>query len=527
MRPGGGFGAPAFYPVTRKEYIMIEGCNLIGGAALAGTGIEIHATEAASGKTLGPAWKGASDDDISRACNLAAAAFIPYRQTSVEDRAVFLETIAENILAIGDELVTRCMAETGLPRGRIEGERGRTMMQLRLFAEVLRDGSYLDIRHDPALPDRKPAPCPDLRLMNQPLGPVAVFAASNFPLAFSVAGGDTASALAAGCPVLVKAHSAHPGTSELVGRAIVAAAEHCGMPAGVFALLYGPGNAIGQALVAHPTIKAVGFTGSRGGGMALMRTAAARPYPIPVYAEMSSINPVYLFPGALTERAEEIAKGFVGSLTLGAGQFCTNPGLVIAVEGEGLDRFLNAASESLNVASAQVMLTSGICQSYTEGVRKLSEHPAVVEVGRGPVGSDTQGQAALFQVDAETFLADASLHAEVFGAASLVVVCKDTGVFRQIAEALEGQLTCALHISESDHSLAVDMMPTLEELAGRILCNGFGTGVEVAHAMVHGGPFPATSDGRSTSVGSLAIARFLRPVCYQDFPAGLLPKSLR
>jgi NADP-dependent aldehyde dehydrogenase len=506
---------------------MIKGCNLIGGGEFAGTGIQFRAVEAASGRLLEPAWKAASDYDIARACGLAVEAFIPYRRTSAEERAAFLETIADNILAVGDELVTRCMAETGLPRGRIEGERGRTMTQLRLFAEVLRDGTHLEIRHDAALPDRSPAPRPDLRLINQPLGPVAVFAASNFPLAFSVAGGDTASALAAGCPVLVKAHSAHPGTSELVGRAIMAAASQCGMPEGVFALLYGPGSTIGQALVAHPAIKAVGFTGSRGGGTALMRTAAARPCPIPVYAEMSSINPVYLFPGALAERAEDIAKGFIGSLTLGAGQFCTNPGLVIAVEGEGLDRFLSTASETLKTAPAQVMLTSGIYQSYIDGVKKLSEHAAVTEIGRGATGSSAEGQAALFKVDAETFLADPELHAEVFGAASLVVACINIESFSRVAEALEGQLTCALHIAGSDHSLAADLMPKFEELAGRILCNGFGTGVEVAHAMVHGGPYPATSDSRSTSVGSLAIARFLRPVCYQDCPVALLPEALK
>ncbi|MFG6661070.1 aldehyde dehydrogenase (NADP(+)) [Sulfitobacter sp. 915] len=506
---------------------MIKGCNLIGGAESAGTGSQFRAIEAASGHPLEPAWKAASDYDIARACDLAAEAFAPYRQTSAEERAAFLETIADNILAVGDELVTRCMAETGLSRGRIEGERGRTMTQLRLFAEVLRDGTHLDIRHDAALPARSPAPRPDLRLTNQPLGPVAVFAASNFPLAFSVAGGDTASALAAGCPVLVKAHSAHPGTSELVGRAIMAAASQCGMPEGVFALLYGPGSIIGQALVAHPAIKAVGFTGSRGGGTALMRTAAARPCPIPVYAEMSSINPVYLFPGALAERAEEIAKEFIGSLTLGAGQFCTNPGLVIAVEGEGLDRFLSTASEALKAAPAQVMLTSGICQSYIDSVKKLSEHASITEIGRGAEGNSAEGQAALFKVDAETFLADPELHAEVFGAASLVIACNNTESFSRVAEALEGQLTCALHIADSDHSLAASLMPKFEDLAGRIICNGFGTGVEVAHAMVHGGPFPATSDSRSTSVGSLAIARFLRPVCYQDFPVTLLPEALK
>ncbi|SHO67217.1 NADP-dependent aldehyde dehydrogenase [Pseudoxanthobacter soli DSM 19599] len=507
--------------------LAIEGALLIGSDIRRGTAGEIRATEARTGTKLSPGFGGATAADLEQACALAEAAFDTFRNAPLETRARFLETVAEEILAIGDILVERAMAETGLPRGRIEGERGRTVGQLRLFAGVVRDGGFLDVRIDPALPDRKPLPRPDLRLINQPLGPVAVFGASNFPLAFSVAGGDTASAFAAGCPVIVKAHSAHPGTSELVGRAVQRAVAACGLPEGTFSLLFDSSRTIGQALVADHRIKAVGFTGSRGGGTSLMAISAARAEPIPVYAEMSSINPVVLLPSALASRGAAIGKAFVGSLTLGAGQFCTNPGLVLAIDGPGLDSFIAAASEALAACEAQTMLTPGILSAYCAGVEALAGHAAVKTVGKGKAGEALTGGAQLFETTAEAFLADHALQAEVFGAASLVVRCPDEAALHAVLAALEGQLTGAIHLDDADTEIAARLMPLMERKVGRVLMNGFGTGVEVCHAMVHGGPFPSTADGRSTSVGSLAIARFLRPVSYQDVPQKLLPEALR
>ncbi|NRR34160.1 aldehyde dehydrogenase (NADP(+)) [Oxalobacteraceae bacterium] len=500
---------------------------LIGARAVAGTNGTIHGINPANGETLEPAFGGATPDDLEQACALAWSAFDVYRETTLEARAAFLERIAENILAIGDALIVRCMAESGLPRARLEGERGRTVGQLRLFAAVVRAGDFLDARIDPAQPQRQPLARVDLRLRNIPLGPVAVFGASNFPLAFSVGGGDTASALAAGCPVIVKAHSAHPGTSVLVGRAIQQAVADCGLPEGTFSLLFDSGRAIGQALVSDWRIKAVGFTGSRGGGTALMHLAAARHEPIPVYAEMSSINPVLLFPQALATRAEQIGQAFAAALTLGAGQFCTNPGLILAVDGPDLERFIGAAEAALSDVPAATMLTPGIHHSYAGAVQALCTHADVTVEARGQSGAPHQGQAALFSTTAQAFRRRAELQGETFGAASLIVRCPDLETVRQIVEELEGQLTAALHVDESDYEEAAKILPALERRVGRILVNGFGTGVEVGHAMVHGGPFPSTSDGRSTSVGSNAIARFLRPVSYQDVPDVLLPDALK
>ncbi|RCS22239.1 aldehyde dehydrogenase (NADP(+)) [Phyllobacterium salinisoli] len=506
--------------------MTLSGELLIGGTARRGQSGEIFGYDAATGEKLPGSFGGASASDLEEAAALAWEAFAKFRETGLEERAVFLETIAEQVLSTGEPLVERAMAETGLPRGRIEGERMRTVIQLRMFAAEVRRGAFQELRLDPADPERKPAPKPDLRLRNIALGPVAVFGASNFPLAFSVAGGDTASALAAGCPVIVKAHSAHPGTSEIVGRAVQRAVEICGLPAGTFALLFDAGREIGQGLVADKRIRAVGFTGSRTGGTALMKIAASRAQPIPVYAEMSSINPVILLPQALRSRAAEIGRAFVGSLTLGAGQFCTNPGLILALEGDGLDTFVQAASEALAQASAQTMLTGGICQSYKNGVAKLQGHAKVRQVALGLEGTGQQASAALFEVSAADFLADRHLQDEIFGAASLVVRCGSEAELDKVLQVLEGQLTVALHMAEGDEGIAQRLLPELELMAGRVLVNGFGTGVEVSPAMVHGGPYPATSDGRSTSVGTLAIYRFLRPVCYQDFPQSLLPKPL-
>lgn len=466
--------------------------------------------------------------EVDRAALLANQAFDTYRNLPLDRRAAFLEAIADNIVAIGDALIERAHAETGLPVARLQGERGRTVGQLRLFAKVVRDGRFLDATVDSALPDRQPLPRADLRLAKVPLGPVAVFGASNFPLAFSVAGGDTASALAAGAPVIVKAHGAHLGTSELVGRAIQKAVQDQGLPEGVFSLLFGAGRKLGEALVAHPAIKAVGFTGSRQGGLALVRVANARPEPIPVYAEMSSINPVFLMPAALAARAEAIGKGFAESLTMGAGQFCTNPGMVIAIGNDNVQRFLKAAGEVLATKAAQTMLTPGIHEAYCAGTAKVDGVAGVEKVAQGlPASAPNAAQAALYVTDAARLLSSPALEEEMFGPASLVIRAKDFDEVLKLAEHLEGQLTATLQIDPDDYEQARRLLPVLERKVGRILANGFPTGVEVCHAMVHGGPFPSTSNAMYTSVGASAIDRFLRPVCYQDLPDALRPQALQ
>ena len=499
----------------------------IAGEAIA-TPDRFEAINPATGDSIEPGFSVAGPEHVDRACAAAAAAFEDYAHAPRDRRAALLEAIADEIMALGDELLERAHAETGLPLARLTGERGRTCGQMKLFAGVVRDGGYMDIRIDPALPDRQPLPRPDLRLCKVPLGPVAVFGASNFPLAFSVAGGDTASALAAGCPVVVKGHPAHPGTTELVARAINAAVAKAGFPAGVFSMLSGTSNELGGALVADPRIAAVGFTGSRGGGMALVNIAAKRPVPIPVYAEMSSINPVVLMPAALEARAEALAKGFIGSLTMGSGQFCTNPGLVIAIEGPALDRFIGAATEALAPVAPTVMLTPGIHAAYEKGLTDLTAHGDVTLLGRG---TDSAGpncaRGALLSIAADKFIGDEIASREIFGSASLVIRCRDADQVAAVLESLEGQLTATLHLDAADEDAARRYVPILQRKAGRVLANGWPTGVEVSNAMVHGGPFPATSDGRSTSVGTLAIDRYLRPVCYQDLPESLLPEELR
>lgn len=507
--------------------MQINGNMLIGAAEVRGNETVLQAINPATGETLGPDFNGGGAAEAERACALAEAAFDTYRATSPSQRAAFLESIADGIEGLGETLVERAHKESGLPIARLQGERGRTAGQLRLFARLLRDGRWQSATLDSALPDRTP-PRPDLRMQKIPVGPVAVFGASNFPLAFSVAGGDTASALAAGCPVIVKAHSAHLGTSELVGRVIQKAVADAGLPEGVFSLLVGAGVAIGSALVANPAIQAVGFTGSRSGGLALVQTANSRPQPIPVYAEMSSINPVYLLPAALEARGEEIGRQFVESLVMGVGQFCTNPGLVIAVQSPALERFRAAATEALTSKPACTMLTPGIHRAYESGLGKLSEVEGVRKIGTGVAAQGpNQGQPALFETTAARFLADHRAQAEMFGPASVLVVCKDEAEMLALTRQLEGQLTATVQADAGDKESAAALLPILERKAGRVLFNGYPTGVEVSFAMVHGGPFPATSDTRSTSVGATAIERFLRPVCYQNLPAGLLPEALQ
>jgi len=504
---------------------MIDGAMLIGGEARQADH-RFHAINPATGETMEPTYSCSGLDAVDEAARLAEAAFPVYSTTTPEVRGAFLDACAEAILAIGDELIERAMAETGLPRARLEGERGRTVGQLKLFANVVRQGDWLDVTIDPALPDRAPLPRPDLRRIKLPLGPVVVFGASNFPLAFSVAGGDTASALAAGCPVIVKGHSAHPGTGELVARALSSAVQSCGLPAGVFSFLPGNNRELGGALVADPRVQAVGFTGSRGGGTALLKIAQSRPEPIPVYAEMSSINPVILFPAALAARGAAIATGFVQSLTMGAGQFCTNPGLVLAIDSPELDAFIEAASAAVSDCQPATMLSPGIHASFEQGVEALASHSAVKQRARGRVGEGVnQAVGALFETDCASFMADPALSHEVFGSSSVVVRCGDTEQLAQVLATLEGQLTITLQMEAEDEPEAAKLMPLLVRRAGRVLANGWPTGVEVSHAMVHGGPYPATSDTRTTSVGTLAIERFLRPVCFQNLPDTLLPPA--
>lgn len=508
--------------------MKLTGNLLIGSRQVAGNRGTLYALNPATGEPLEPGYHLGGSDHVEQACALAEQAFEIYRATTPAVRAHFLETIATNIEAIGDQLIERAMAETGLPRARLEGERARTCNQLRLFAATIKAGEQNLPRIDLRLPERKPLPRPDLRQRKIPLGPVAVFGASNFPLAFSVAGGDTASALAAGCPVIVKGHSAHPGTSELIGQVIQLAVGQCGLPEGVFSLLFGSGNELGAALVAHPFIQAVGFTGSRAGGVALMRIAQQRPQPIPFYGELSAVNPVVLLPHAVEENAADLGRQFVASLTMGAGQFCTNPGLLLAIDSPALTQFSDAAKIALQDSNAQTMLSPAIHKAYEHGIARINSSTAVEKVGAG-IASDSPNtcQAAFYSTSASAFLSDLKLHDEIFGAAALLVRCRDENELLRVLQQMEGQLTATIHYARADLPGARKLLPVLERKAGRILANGWPTGVEVCHAMVHGGPWPATTDSRATSVGTAALERFLRPVCYQDLPDELLPPELQ
>ena len=464
-------------------------------------------------------------DLVDRACEAAEAAFEAYAATSRGARADFLDAIADEIEARGAEITEIGTQETGLPEGRLEGERGRTVGQMRLFADHIREGTYLDRRHDAAMPDRAPAPRPELVMIQRPIGPVAVFGASNFPLAFSVAGGDTAAALAAGCPVVVKGHSAHPGTGEIVADAILAAAQRTDMPSGVFSLIQGGDRAVGQAIVQHPLVKAVGFTGSLAGGRALFDLCAQRPEPIPFFGELGSVNPMFVLDHAAGARAEQMGKGWAGSLVMGAGQFCTNPGIAVITDGAAADRFVAAAAEGLAGVAPQVMLTDGIAGAFGEGRARIAGTPDVQPVQV----AEAEGRSAapaLYETSGQAFLESPELHHEVFGPLGLVVRAASEDERMQIARGLEGQLTVTLHMDDEDMDAARALVPVLERKAGRVLINGFPTGVEVVDSMVHGGPYPASTNFGATSVGTLSIRRFLRPVCYQNMPAGLLPESL-
>ncbi len=452
----------------------------------------------------------------------AALAFPKYSALPGRERARFLRAVAGKIEALGDELVEIVMAESHLPAARVMGERGRTCGQLRMFADLIEEGSWVEARIETALPERKPLAKPDLRAMQAPLGPVAVFCAANFPLAFSVAGGDTASALAAGCPVIVKAHSGHLKTAELTAKAVLAAVAETGMPEGTFALVTGSGQEAGQALVKHPSITAVGFTGSRAGGTALMASAAARPVPIPVYAEMSSLNPLFLLPQALKNRWEAIAAGLHGAVTGGVGQFCTKPGLVFVLEGPDTDHFEAALASAIGGTSACPMLNENIASNYADRRGALAEHPEVTTLADGP-----EFQAGLFRTTGSAFIKDRHLQEEVFGPSTLLVLCETEAELIKCAGGLEGQLTASVHADGADVEIFRALQGQLEKICGRLIFNGFSTGVEVCHAIVHGGPFPATSDGRSTSVGTLSIHRWCRALCFQNLPEEFLPDALK
>jgi 2,5-dioxopentanoate dehydrogenase len=510
--------------------IMISGYSIINGESYQTSGGTFTGFDPAAGVKLEPQFHYATEEGLNRTADLAEDAFANYRMTSGKERAKFLCHIASGIEGIAEELVARANKETALPEARLKGELARTSGQLRLFAQVIEEGSWADARIDPAEPERKPLPRADIRSVLRPLGPIAVFGSSNFPLAFSVAGGDTASALAAGNPVVVKAHSAHPGTSELVGQVIASSVHACGLHPGVFALLFGAGTELGAALVTHPKIKGVGFTGSLRAGRALMYMCAARPEPIPCFTEMSSVNPVFVLPEALRTRAAQIANGLFGSFTLGVGQFCTKPGLVYLPAGEHADALVAELKKFVEQAGASPMLTEGISESYRSGLAHRRGHGAVRTLAEAATPIDLKSchaMPALFEVDGGDLAKHPELAGEIFGPATLVIRYKNRDEMLGLARSIEGQLTATLHGTEADLSAHADLISILERKAGRLVVNGFPTGVEVCHAMVHGGPYPATSDSRFTSVGTQAIYRWVRPVCYQDFPQAALPNELK
>jgi 2,5-dioxopentanoate dehydrogenase len=505
----------------------LQGLSLLGFHFASGRGPAFHAINPAGGSQLEPAYRSATLQELDSAARLAAEAFPVYRRLPGKPKAAFLRSIAAHIEEITQPLVARAMQETGLPSARLQGETARTCNQLRLFADLVEEGSWVGARIDPALPERKPLPRPDIRSLLRPLGPVAVFAASNFPIAFSVAGGDTASALAAGNPVLVKAHAAHPGTSELVGHALRQAVREHSLPEGVFSLLFDAGFEIGTALVQHPAIQAVGFTGSRAGGHALMAAASSRSEPIPVSAEMSSVNPVFILPGAMRERGEQIAAGLHASITLGAGQFCTKPGLVLLANDDQARNFARKLSDLVAGPASFTLLTPGIRSAYAKGVAERSASAQKLAEGPAPASSGCATAAVVFQTDAEKFLRDPGLGEELFGPSTLLINYSTREQLLELARGLEGHLTATIHGTGQDLADYRELVEILETQVGRIIFNGFPTGVEVCHAMVHGGPYPATSDSRTTSVGTLAILRFARPVCFQGFPQHALPEELQ
>ena len=509
--------------------VKLTGRSLIGFRQGNGSGEPLCATDPATGHSLQPGFIAATEEEVDLAARLSSEAFVAYSRTSGDVRGAFLRTIATKIESIAGEIVERAGRETALPPARLQGETARTCAQLRLFADVAEEGSWVSARIDHADSDRKPLPRPDIRSMLRPLGPIVVFGASNFPLAFSVAGGDTASALAGGNPVIVKAHAAHPGTSELVGQMVRDSVRECGLPEGAFSLLFGTGAEIGVALMKHPLVKGGGFTGSRTAGRILMDVAGSRPEPIPFYAEMSSTNPFFILPGALRERSESIAAGLHTSFTMGAGQFCTKPGMVFFPHSSEAATFTEKLRQLVAGSAPFHLLTKSIYSSYDAALAGRKNNTAVrlvAEVRKGAPDCGFAVGAALFETDADTFLSS-HLDAEIFGPTTLLVRHSKRDQILEIARSLEGQLTATIHGTAQDLHDFADLISILEGRVGRLVFNGFPTGVEVCNAMVHGGPYPSTSDGRSTSVGTRAIFRFTRPVCYQGFPEDALPEELK
>lgn len=489
-----------------------------------------RASNPATGELLPGDFNHATDEEILEAVSLAKSAASSLKHLSPQEKSNSIQRIAREIESQSQQIVARCHEESGLPVARLEGEVGRTTGQLRMFAELVREGSWVDARIDRAIPQREPLPRPDIRRMSIPIGPVAVFCASNFPLAFSVAGVDTAAALAAGNPVIVKAHHAHPGTAALVGAAVQTACRLSKLPAGTFALLHGPGSQLGMTLVKHPDIKAVGFTGSQGGGRALFDAAASRPEPIPVYAEMASINPVFVLPSAL-EDPSRLAAQHHQSLILGTGQFCTNPGIVVLLESPGAHAFIERLAKLLADTPPGVMLHKGIRSAYAGGVKRLEVTPNVRMLtdcdlsDAGP--GDAHAKPTVFQTEAKTFLLESALRQEVFGPCALAVLCEDKGEMLEVAGSFRGELTASLHGNVEEIRNAGELVSILEDRVGRIVFNGFPTGVEVVPAMNHGGPYPATTDVHFTSVGTATIHRYSRPICYQGCPDDRLPDALK
>jgi alpha-ketoglutaric semialdehyde dehydrogenase len=507
----------------------LSGLSFLGsrrGSREGGAGF--HGVDPQTGATLPPVYHSAPTAEVDEAVRLASEAFSSYSQATGQTKAAFLRRAADGFDAHKQVLAERAHLETALPMPRLLGEVGRTSGQLRIFAGVVEEGSWVQARIDPALPDRKPLPRPDIRSMLRPLGPVAVFGASNFPFAFSVAGGDTASALAAGCPVVVKAHPAHPGTSELAAHILTDAAAAGGLHPGVFTMLFDAGIEAGTALVGHPLIRAVAFTGSLRAGRALMDLAAARPNPIPCFTEMSSGNPVFVLPGALSKGRENLAKSLFASFTLGAGQFCTKPGIVFLPDSEEGSDFALDLDGHVNSSESYTLLTAGIAREYSRATQARSSQVTLAANARLPESpSKFAARAMVFRTTVDKLLANPSLAEEIFGPDTLLVHCRKPKDYLRAAQALDGHLTATLLGDEDDLAANRELIRILEQKAGRLIFNAFPTGVEVTYAMVHGGPYPSASDPRFTSVGSLAIYRFARPVCFQGFPQALLPPELQ
>lgn len=473
-------------------------------------------------------FRDATQEEVNQALVQAQEAFTTYKKTDGKQRAAFLRAIADEMEALGQELVETAMAETNLPEARIMSERARTTGHCRMFADLIEEGSWLEARIDTAQPDRKPAPRPDLRKMSVPVGPVVVFGAANFPLAYSTAGGDTASALAAGCPVIVKAHPAHAATSELVASAIKKAISKTGMPSFVFQHLHGVGFEVGKGLVQHPLTRSVGFTGSLAGGKALFDLANQRSEPIPVFAEMSSINPVVLLPETLSRNAEQTARILAASITLGVGQFCTNPGLIFAIEGAALSTFIKTLAEEIIGVVPATMLHQGIADNYSKKMKQaLAQKEVTEEAASSAKGDTTQGRPVIASAPGHAYLNNPALAEEVFGPFSLIIKCKDIMELQRVIDHTHGQLTATLVADDSEIQKNRNILDALMEKAGRLIINGVPTGVEVCPAMQHGGPYPATTDSRFTSVGTDAIKRFVRPVAFQNFPDAFLPEELK